>query len=69
MRRRKPTFVDEMMNEVISYGGLPVRRHHVYQDVLKRTGSKWAADLFAFGPRARAIEAEPITLEELEALP
>jgi hypothetical protein len=37
------------MEEVILYGGLPVRRGDVYNDVLKRTGSHKAAEQFAFG--------------------
>jgi hypothetical protein len=60
-------FMDELMNEVIRYGGLPVRRYDVYRDALARTGNDQAAQRFAFLPRA--IEGvEPISREELEAL-
>lgn len=65
----KRTVVDDMMSEVILYGGLPVRRYDVYRDVLARTGSKWAADMFAFSPRTRVANAIPLTAEELAALP
>lgn len=65
MTRRR--VLDEIMHEVILYGGLPVRRGDVYVDALARTGSTWAADRFAFLPPA--IDAEPLTKEQLDALP
>ena len=66
MRRR--TLIDELMAEVILYGGLPVRRADAYEDALMRTGSHKLADAYAFGPRAKAIDAEPLTVEQLAAL-
>lgn len=67
IRAKRQRFLDEMMAEVILYGGLPCRRSDVYRDALARTGSMRAADRFAFLPKA--IDAEPITREQLEALP
>ena len=66
---RRTTFMDELMGETILYGGLPVRRADAYEDALSRTGSAWAAELFAFGPRAAAVDAEPLTREQLRRLP
>lgn len=43
------------MAEQINYGGQPLSRAEVYADALKVTGSKRAADMFAFGPRAKAL--------------
>ena len=67
----KRNLVREFVDEVILYGGLPVRRRDVYDDALARTGSTRAADLFAFGFRTRLapVDAVPLTREELEALP
>lgn len=81
MRGRR--FMDELMAEVILYGGLPVRRSDAYDDALKRITSRWegqgigrdrmrrAAELYAFGPNVRRAPADwqPLTTEELEALP
>jgi len=57
-------FVDQLMNETIMYGGLPLRRCDVYRDCLRQTGSKWAADMAAFSPSHEAVDLEPLTLDE-----
>lgn len=71
MRKRKATLVAALMDEVIVYGGLPARRADVYRDMLRRTGSEWAADLFAFGSRTQLAPAgaEPLALADLAAFP
>ena len=66
---RQRGIVDELMTEVILYGGLPVRRIDAYEDALNRTGSIWAAELFAFGLRAKTVDAKPLTREQLRSLP
>ena len=42
--------MDELLDEEIWYGGEVWTRIQVYLDVLKRTGSHQAADMFAFRP-------------------
>src|SRR4030042_1219239 len=56
------------VNEVILYGGLPLRRTDVYTQALKDTGDKTAADRFAFGPDVVLAPegTEPLTLSEFE---
>lgn len=44
---------NNLMNEVIIYGGFPMTRANVYRDALAQTNDKKAADTFAFGPNAR----------------
>ena len=71
MKQRKASAgAGNYLTEVVLYGGLPVRRCDVYQDVLKRTGSTKAADLFTFGPRRKLARpgAIPLTREELAKL-
>lgn len=65
---RKLTCNDILMNEVISYGGIPMRRCDVYQHGLKngRGIGYFGADYSAFAPAA--IDEEPWTLEEFERL-
>lgn len=62
--------VNALMNEVIIYGGLPVRRADVYKDALKKTGSKKAADMFAFGQRTKLAPegVKPVSFSFLESL-
>lgn len=60
--------VDGLMNEVILYGGIPMRRCDVYRDALEATGSHKAADMFAFGLRARAVDAKPWSLDTFRRL-
>ena len=67
IQAKRKRFLDEMIAEVILYGGLPCRRSDVYRDALARTGNMRAADRFAFLPKA--IDAVPLTRAELEALP
>ena len=56
------------MSEVISYGGLPMRRCDVYAVCFADTGDKMCADLFAFGPNTRIMDCEPMTVAEFRAL-
>ncbi|MBU4056231.1 MAG: hypothetical protein KKA41_17890 [Proteobacteria bacterium] len=49
---------DQLMNEYISYGGAAYKRYEAYQDALEATGSKQAADRFAF-------KSEPIPETDL----
>ena len=57
------------MNEVISFGGMPMRRADVYAIVLRDTGSARAADHFAFGPNTRVMaDCEPMTIADVDAL-
>lgn len=69
MKRKR--IMDELMDEVILYGGLPVQRADAYDDAFERTGSHKAADMFAFGLQTKLASAgyEPLTRIELEALP
>lgn len=67
MRARR--FLDELMAEVILYGGLPARRGDVYRDAFARTGDWRIADRYAFGPRATIVDLVPLTREQLAALP
>jgi hypothetical protein len=83
--RRKQTIGDELMAEVILYGGLPVRRCDVYADALARLRTHIGrdnggrpvtekdchreAERFAFGLQTVTIDAVPLSREELEQLP
>lgn len=80
MKRR--TVVDEMMAEVIIYGGLPVRRYDVYRDALKRARTRIGddnggrpitekdcrkvADMFAFSFNTRLAPANSTPLSREE---
>lgn len=61
---------DAVLNQVILYGGLPVRRCDVYRDALRRTGDKRAADMFAFGPQVTPLhrDTEPLSAAQLANL-
>jgi hypothetical protein len=54
------------MNEVIIYGGLPLRRADVYRDAFHKAGNNKAADMFAFGQNAKIAPERviPFTLVE-----
>lgn len=60
--------IDNLMNEVIIYGGFPMTRANVYRHALKVTGSRKAADMFAFGPNARKAPkgTRPFTIAQME---
>jgi len=60
--------VNNLMNETIRYGGLPLRRCDVYRDALDRTGSHQAADMFAFGINKPAIDATPLSYDDFRAI-
>lgn len=51
------------LSEVISYGGLPLRRADVFAVCLADHG-RAAADLFAFGPNRRRLDCDPLTVAE-----
>jgi len=57
----------ELMQETITFGGLPMRRCDVYQYVSKQIGPE-AADFFAFGPTTKPTDHIPLSLEEFEAI-
>ena len=42
-------FMDELMAEIINYGGVAVPRSFAYKHALRVTGSEKCADWFAFG--------------------
>lgn len=44
--------------EIIAYGGEPMTRAQVWEAAFKATGSRRAADMFAFGPRTNAKKAD-----------
>lgn len=65
---RHITLIDRIMNEVIFYGGIPMRRYDVLRHAKKVLGTAkpFGAEYFAFHPKA--IEGvEPWTLAEFEA--
>lgn len=68
--KAKERITDKLMNEVIIYGGLPVRRKDVYRDALRRTGSTKAADMFAFGQQTKPAPEgwEPLSYDELQKI-
>lgn len=43
-------FMDELMAELIPYGGVAVPRSLAYSDALARTGDEQAAERMAFAP-------------------
>lgn len=59
--------VTDYLNEVIAYGPLALRRCDVFGVVMEDTGSRFAADLFAFGPNRRVVDCEPLTIAEYRA--
>ena len=52
----KERLADKIGNEVIMYGGLPLRRKDVYKDVMATLKDKRAADMFAFGHNHKALK-------------
>jgi hypothetical protein len=63
---KKPNLTDRFLNEVILYGGIPMTRANVYRQCLKDTGSKKAADMFAFSHSVKRAPAGsiPFTLAQ-----
>ncbi len=68
---KKPTLIDNLMAELINYGGFALPRSAVYEDALaacfsrlpedmpdRERKARQGADLFAFGPRAVALTPE-----------
>lgn len=66
MRQQRKTLADRIMNEVILYGGLPMRRCDVYTLATEHLGGqargRSGADYFAFAPAA--VEMEPWALDQ-----
>ena len=68
-RSRRPTLVDELMNEVTFYGGLPMRRCDVFTLCTEHLGDEakrcelYGADYFAFRPAAAPAHVTPLPLE------
>ena len=59
----KASFVQDYLSEVISLGGIPLRRSDAFRHFLAKGFSKAQADRMAFG-YAKPVEAEPWALEE-----
>ena len=70
MRRR--TILDDVMAEHIIYGGTLATRAEVYDDVIALGHPARTADMFAFGPRAVAVDpgdhADRLTLKRLREI-
>ena len=67
---KKRRFMDELMNEVALYGGLPMRRADIYTLAAEHLGQhasgRFGADYFAFRPPA--VDMEPWPLDEAREL-
>lgn len=63
---RKPNLAEQFRAEVISYGGFLMTRGDVHTVALEDTGSKQAADLFAFRTR-EVYDAEPVSIDQFRA--
>lgn len=65
-KAKKKTAVEELMAETINYGGMAATREQAYShalDACSRPGvskdrTRRAAEMFAFGPKAKAIDPE-----------
>jgi hypothetical protein len=66
----KGKWIDQYMNEVIFYGGIPMTRTDVYRQAYKDTGSRKAADTFAFAPHKRKAPkgVRPVSLREFNRI-
>lgn len=62
--------VDEMMNEVIIHGGIPLSRANVYRLVKQSTKSSKAANMFAFGSHIKKAPkgTKPYTLSQAKRI-
>ena len=69
-RIREGSTVDQIFNEVILYGGLPLRRGDVYRDSLEATGSHKAAEMFACGFYTKLAPegTQALTLREFQGI-
>ena len=65
---KSQNITDKLMNEVIIYGGLPVRRIDVHRDVMKNLNNRKAADMFAFGPNTKVVKAKPYSFNQLQKM-
>jgi hypothetical protein len=63
----KARLIDRVMEEVILYGGMPLRRRDVYRDALACTGSAKAADYFAFRQQ-EVLDETPLTWQAWQTL-
>lgn len=63
---RRPDALRRIMEEVVIYGGLPMRRCDVYalacEHLGDQAGRPFGADWFAFGPEP--VELEPYSLAD-----
>lgn len=59
---------DQLGNEVICYGGFPMRRIDAYKLAERDGCSARTCDLVAFGPQARRMDCEPMPLAEVIAV-
>lgn len=69
---KNQTMADKMMNEVISFGGIPLRRCDAYQ-IAREQNPSWNPGDGCFGPdyvafAPKAIDGEPWTAEEMRNL-
>lgn len=68
---KRQTLTDKIMNEVIIFGGIPLRRCDAFTIAQENQpdwnpGDKFGCDYQAFAPKA--VDMEPYTLEEYRAL-
>ena len=70
MRKARENSVTRLLNEVIIYGGLPLRRGDVFTLATEHLGAdagkRFGADWFAFHPPA--VDMEPVSLEFFRSL-
>ena len=64
----KEKLADKIGDEVIMYGGLPLRRKDVYKDVMLDFKDKKMADTFAFNPRSKVVNMKPYSLTQFRKI-
>lgn len=64
----RATVADKLMNEVIVMGGLPLRRMDAHALLREAGHDNGTCGMFAFGPNARAVDVEPMSIDEARPL-
>ena len=65
----KERLADKIGNEVIMYGGLPLRRKDVYKDVMLDFKNKRMAETFAFGHSHKTLKGvKPYSLAQFRKI-
>lgn len=62
----RPKLMERVMDEVVYYGGIPLRRRDVFRHATEKCGlkaSRFGADFAAMTPKA-LTDVEPYTFEE-----